>query len=84
MEDLNIFKNPETKEKLNIESALLIYRLRFMAHNQHQDMILSDTTEQERNLMFGVGKKSYIMTEAMAEFFRIGRKFNGIKLGDLL
>lgn len=84
MEELNIFKSPETGKQLNIESALLIYRLRFMAHNQHQDMILSDTTQDERNLMFGVGKKSYIMTEAMAEFYRIARKFTGIKLGELL
>ena len=52
MEDLNIFKDPQTHNPIIIHSTFLLYRLRFMVHNQHTNYVLKNTIDEGFRLIF--------------------------------
>lgn len=84
MENLNIFKNPDTKERLKIKSTLLIYRLRDIVKRK-PNVRLGSASDNTYMLLFGAsGNRSYLMQEAIVEYHNLATEFSGKKIGELV
>lgn len=96
MTPLNIFFDPKTKEKLNIKSTYLIYRLRFLAKageasitpfnelSKWNALILNDFVEEKDKQDWIKGDNARrLMYEGWEEFTSIIASFKEFKLKDI-
>lgn len=83
IEELNIFKNPKTGDKIEIKSTLLIYRLRDILKNK-PDVKIGSAKDMAEMLLFGVGSKSLLMQDAVNEYHLLSKQYEGYKIGELI
>lgn len=83
MKDLNIFKDPQTHNPIIIHSTFLLYRLRFMVHNQHANYVLKNTIDEGFRLIFGQASGNIVL-EAKKEFQELVNRYYGYSLKEML
>jgi len=83
MEDLNIFKDPQTHKPIIIRSTFLLYRLRFMVHNQHANYVFKNMIDENFHLIFGQASGNIVL-EAKKEFQELVNRYYGYSLKEMM
>lgn len=84
MENLNIFKNPIDHKSIEIKSVFLIYRLRWMVHNQHANYVFKHTHDEGYYLIFGHDENNHLINDAKEEFKSLSEKLYGYSLKEIM